>query len=564
MDGVDTTRSEPGSLVPPTSSLPPTSQPIAGISSEVLAAVTEPDATAVARLLGALFAERGSAPAFDPVAAMDLVDWSSILTIRDPSAAAAMAVAEVLRALAGGPPADVGAAFRTGSVLVGGHRAEPSTETTHTETKVTDGTVTVTKTVDKSATFDPESGRETTTVTVVVGETDSATGARSVVEMTYETAHDVCWGPGGDREGSYAVTARSTSQEGSSVRSNGASVTVAPDGSGSVTRSASVDGHTVTVASGSDEPPGNATVTETVSGDTATVTREYENGTRTVFEGPSSDPSESAVDEAAKQLTEEGSLDRDISLAGAGLARPRSGQGSDEFCLRMVVDPASTTLDTDGATVELAAAVEDWNERPVGGAAVTIAPPRLGSVSPAEGRTSDAGALSVAYTAQRRGRDLVEFRADHYGYSATAESAVTVGRGGAFSWSESKFGQTATVTARSCDGALWEGTLTFGGSPGGAELDMAASFSLTLPEGESVTIPVESKGTITAAGETLGIEFLYSLDFAVEASGSEVRATFTRQPGGGITVRGATVPFPAASFEEFQVTAPIEPAKGCP
>ncbi|MFQ5554775.1 MAG: hypothetical protein ACE5GC_05325 [Acidimicrobiia bacterium] len=527
-----------------------------------------PESLSSSRPAAALaFGEAGpGAPTLDTVAAMGVVDWPAILTEPDTSKAAALAIAEVLRALAAGLPADTASRSRPGFPNPSPPRWGPSPATddvTRTETPFTKGTMAGTKTVATSTVFDPESGVERTTTTVVAKGTDSATGVDSLVETTLEVVHDVCWGADGNRTGEYTLTGRSDRAGASSTHARGATVTVAPDGTGKITRTATVDGHTATVESGSDDPPGRETVTETVSGDTTTVTHEYENGYKTVVAAPTSTFSESKLGEAVDRLGDEGSYDRDVDLAGSKLAVPHSGPGSREFCLDLTLDPASANVAPDGDTVGFVAKVEDWNERPVTSAIVKVEQPLLGSIAPAIGPTSTEGTLHAVYTSGDPGTELLGFRADHLGYSVTAESTVRIGRGGAIEWTDTKFGNTATVTASSCDGRAWRGILTFGGTPGGVDIDMTARFEFTLAEGETVTVPVESKGTLTAAGETMGIEFVYSLEFGIDDTGANAVATFTRVPGGGITVRGTTVPFPAAGFEEFFVNAPLEPAEGC-
>jgi len=516
----------------------------------------------------------------DIVDALARLDWAEILTAGHPLQIAARIERAVLDTPAAARDSDPGseAASRgaTASLPTPARQSQVAVlavyefrfDSARKEQQISDGTKSGTVGMEVDVSFDEPSGRETTTVTVDGDVTDSATGERVIAHNESKSYHDACWGEDGARESGTSTTTQVTTESATgsetSERSRKTTVRRETDGSVTIGVSVTIDGHTVGIRRGDSVASGPQGETLSTEGDQITFTIRTDEGETTVSVDKDVTFSDETIQQALDEIGDADKLDSDVESAGEALRRPLSpsSRGADEFCLKLSVDPTSGSLEADGDTLTFNATVLDWNSRPVVSAVVTVEGARLGSVSPKLGPASTEGVWTTTYTSGEEGSETLAFEAARFGYTVQRTVRLNIGSGYAFEWSRSEAGQTASVSATSCDGTSWTGDFRFEGTPGGAEISMATGFNLQV-DGAIGETDLVSTGTIGTAGEYLPIEMPYSLTVTLDTEARTADVRLVRSGGGVIVAEGRRVPIPTEGFPEFVFTTQLVAPTGC-
>jgi hypothetical protein len=497
--------------------------------------------------------------------ALVAVDWIGLLT-DDPATTASnlrRAMLDVVRQTA--PTSGVGTLLAAAPVRwLGGAASIPLVPRFETATvEVDDGGTQTTGDVEQ--TIDENTSKETTEASIETTGTDSNTGEAVTVSIKKTVTRDLCWAEDGTRQSSSTTETTVTRQtaDGPVEATISTTVTVTVDPSGTMTASMSVtqDGYTVTITADTGAvPAGGATDTETIDGDHHTATITLEDGQTFTAEWDG-DLDQEKLETVAKTLEEmTPDLAEDLEDQFDNLKKPLNdtSPGGNEYCIHLTLDPFEATLGPDGETLAITATVTDWADRPLVAAVMTVTPARLGSIAPDVGSTGGSGDWQTTYTSGDTGVERLTIQAARFGFGVKRQVTITIAGGHSIHWSDSKFGQTATFDATSCDGTAWTGTFSFSGSPGGATLAMATELGFETVDGHG-EVAIVNTGTIGAGGEDLSIQMPYLV--AVDIDGQTAHVVMTRQSD-VVTVEGFTIS--AAAFPEFTFDTPLTVATDCP
>jgi len=191
---------------------------------------------------------------------------------------------------------------------------------------------------------------------------------------------------------------------------------------------------------------------------------------------------------------------------------------------------------------------------------VEVSGARLGSVAPTIGAATGSGEWPTTYTSGDSGVEKLDFATSRFGFGVERTATITIAAGRAIQWADTKFGQTASFDASSCDDETWTGAFSFSGSPGGAELDMATEFGFETVAGHA-EFEIVNSGTMGARSTELSIQMPHSVAVDIDDQEGTVAVVMTRESN-TVTVEGFTIN--AGAFPEFTFNVPLTSATDCP
>ncbi len=558
-----TTEAEPASTVAEPASTVAAQSELDAAPATLRAAAERID---LALLIEPMFVDAGSGTRLEGPAepalreALVAVDWISLVADTD-----GLTASNLLRSLLGvlRPPGTL--ASSAGDTVAPASSGERSTFRTllmHAEAGE-DGT---TASGDVETSVDRESGKETTTFTVDSTGRNATTGAEVGVRIEGQRTRDLCWSEDGTRQSSTTTTttvARET--DGSATETTittSTSATFDPSGAINVSASVTQDGYTATMSKGTDSLPSGESDTVTYDDGRYSASTTLEDGTSLTvswegdFDQAKFDTALETFEKMASGLAE--AIDDELE----NLKKPLndSSPGGNEYCIRLTLDPTTAQIGPDGEKLVITATITDWAERPLVAAVVNVGGARLGSVAPTIGTATSSGEWQTTYTSGDSGVEKLKFTASRFGFGVERTATITIASGLAIQWSDTKFGQTATFDAYSCDGAAWTGTFSFSGSPGGAELDMATEFGFETAAGHA-EFEIINTGTMGVGSTKLSIQMPYSVTVDIDDQVGAVGVVMTRQSD-TVTVEGFTIN--AGAFPEFTFNVPLTSATECP